>query len=345
MKTRILALVAFVFVTFAVATSVSQTMRTETSFKAEEKAQVVEIQRFQFDMPHLFFKYDYKVNLKGKEFKDVGMLAYTEAIKTERLLIEPYLISYGDLDNKNLEILPDVYAKYSWKKVSVSLELGAGYSKITAPRYFLLSGVYHDMFTLRFGFVSEHGPKSIKEMASSKYAWGAFHPTNLFVALGNEEKTTWMLAGTKGFKDFGCFAFANDNRENNNYWFRAQFGIINANQAFFSQSNYYNGTDYLVIPPFFYTHFSPISTKGLYSFKVDMKKTNDVEKQELIAGRQFGQFGQIAIGYQNQRNLGSGVTLEYFNSVSWKGISASIELKYEHLYKRTTGFLVFGWTR
>ncbi len=346
MTTTIKSIVIGFIVLLAVPLQAQFKVLTETSSRFDAVDNAITIQRAELTLSkHVFFKYDYYNNLHGETIDDVGMISFTNAISTKKFYFEPSILTLGDPGKKGMETFVDLYGKLTTKSYSFSVELGGGYSPITAPRYYVLHRLTSEYVSAEMGLVSKHGPESFKDLADSKYAWVAFTPKHMYFAVGNEITRTWFFAGTTEFKDFGNFTFANFDRASNDYAFRAQFGYLNVNQNYFNKDNYIVGTSYLTIPPFFYKHFSPISTKGLYSFKVDMKKTGDIEKQEIIAGRQFGQYGQIALGYQNQKNLGSGLTAEYYNSVSWKGFSASVELKYEHLYKRMTGFLVFAWTR
>lgn len=316
----------------------------ETTSRFDQNDNTILTQRIELTMSkHVFMKYDFNNNLHGKTIADVGMISFTNAVSTESFLFEPSIITLGDLGKREMETFIDLYSKFIHKSFSFSVDFGIGYSSLTSPRYFVLHRFSSEYLTVEGGFVSKHGPKTFSDMADSKYAWAAVHFKQLFLALGNEVKTSWFFAGTKEMKHFGNFSFASFNRTNDDFWFRSQSGFIDVNQKFFCQDNYIVGVSYLTIPPFFYKHFSPISTKGLWSFKVDMKRSGNVEKKEVVIGRQFGQYGQLALGFQNALSQGNGAIIEYFNSVSVKQFNASVELKYETLAKRVGAFVVMSY--
>lgn len=344
MKNTILSIVTGLIVLFSSTLQSQVKLLTETTSRFDKNDNTVITQRAELTLSkHLFFKYDYNNNLKGKSVADVGMICFTEAVSTKNFLFEPSIITLGDPGNREMETFVDLYSKFTHKHFSFSVDFGIGYSPITAPRYFVLHRFSSKYVTAEGGFVSKHGPKTAAEMADSKYGWIAFHPKHFYLAVGNEIKTSWFFAGTKEMKNFGTFSFTSVNRENDDFWFRSQTGFIDVNQKFFSLDNYIVGTSYLTIPPFFYKHFSPISTKGLWSFKVDMKRSGSVERKEVIVGHQFGSYGQVAIGFQNQLSDGNGAVLEYFNSITSGGFSSSVELKYETLLKRVSAFIVASY--
>ncbi len=344
MKNTILSIVIGFIVVFSSTLQSQVKLLTESTARFDKVDNTILTQRIELTMSkHVFMKYDFNNNLHGKTVADVGMVSFTNAISTKSFLFEPSIITLGDLGNREMETFVDLYSKFTHKNFSFSVDFGIGYSPITAPRYFVLHRFSSKYVTVEGGFVSKNGPKTVAEMADSKYGWIAFHPKHFYLAVGNEIKTSWFFAGTKEMKDFGNFSFASFNRTNDDFWFRSQTGLLDVNQKFFCQDNYIVGTSYLTIPPFFYKHFSPISTKGLWSFKVDMKRSGSVERKEVIIGHQFGSYGQVAIGFQNQLSDGNGAVLEYFNSITSGAFSSSVELKYETLLKRVSAFVVASY--
>lgn len=328
----------------------SQTIvKTETTLTSDTGFNAVEVQRLKVKKDNFSLTYDLKLSKSGKPVDDVFGITISKLIETKKFSLDVTGLKYGDQFNSS-EYFVDVFTETKVGAFTVWLEAGLGVGPRQTPRGYFIHRVSHDLFTFEAGMVSKNSPTNLKEIAQDKYYWAAFHPEDFFIALGREIDRNWLLFGTKGQKHFGNFTFANYNNQTQEFWFRTQFGIKNANQAYFSQENYLVGTSYLVVPGFFYLHFSPISTKGEYSVKFDVKQYGKSEKIELIAGKQFGSIGHFALGTIGEglvnvpSDLSFGAVMEYFNSISLKNFSGSIELRYETQSKRGSGFLTAGYS-
>jgi hypothetical protein len=178
------------------------------------------------------------------------------------------------------------------------------------------------------------------------YTWLAYHPEHLFVSLGlqyNQRRQYWGMFGTKNFEKFGNFTFLNYQPESGNFWFRSQAGFGEIDQSFFSQDLYIFASSYLIVPAFFFQHFSPISSKGSYSLKLDGRRTNGVHNYELIMGKKVGNdFVRMAVGVNSEYrdNLRLAPSIELYKD--WKGGNGRIivELRYDLLYKNLNAYLV-----
>ncbi len=223
------------------------------------------------------------------------------------------------------------------------VEVGRGINSQTGPRDYIITRLSHDLVTTEVGLLSSHNYSNFDEFATYKYYWLAVHPKYIFAAVGNEVDRTWAIVGSKDLSDFGNLSFANHDRKTQDFWFRTQFGFGQVNQGFFCLDNYLTAASYLIVPPFFYKHFSPVSTKGDYGLKFDGKKVGSVEKYELAISKKFGKLGQLAVGYQRQVPSTNGVTIEYYKDASLGQFNTSVELRYESIYKRLSGFITASY--
>jgi hypothetical protein len=328
----------------------SQTVvKTETTLTSDTGFHAVEIQRFKVKKDNFSLTYDLKLSKSGQPVSDIFGITVAKLIETKKFSLDVTGLKVGD-PPKGSEYFLDVFTESIFGDFVVWLEAGLGFGPKQTPRGYFIHRVAHKFFTFEAGVVSANAPRTYQEFTKDKYAWLAFHPKDFFVAIGRELKRNWFFFGTKGLKDFGNFTFANHNPQTDEFWFRTQFGIKNANQGYFSQENYLVGTSYLVVPPFFYLHFSPISTKGEYSVKLDAKQYGATEKIELIVGKQFGSIGHFALGTLGEglvnipSDLSFGAVMEYFNSISVNKFTGSIELRYETRNKRGSGFVTMGYS-
>jgi len=318
-------------------------VQSETQVQFNDDYSGVNIERIQLSSNVVNFKYDNKVNINDKKVNDVASLFSNGLVKTKDFTFDVGYIGVLDYQQSDEHFL-DIYAKKQFKNISVSLELGRGVGEKQKPRDYFISRIAHKYFTIEVGAFSKNGYNNLSGFLENKYYWGALHNDHYFVALGNEVTRTHAIASTKGFKDFGNFTFGNYDRANGDFWIRSQTGIMNVNQEFFSQENCLTSANYLILTAFHYIWFSPMSTKGSYTFRVDAKKTGGIEKKDFMFGKQLGQIGQFAVGLQNQIGNGNGVVAEYYNSVSFGKFSTLISLRYESLGNIGTAFIRGGYT-
>lgn len=303
----------------------------------------IPLNRLEIQNSSFGIKYDYKVDLTNcAPANDVFGVFFPKIINREKFKLSGALIKLGDW-KQNDQIIFDITAEKKFKHFLVSWEIGRAISAKTQPWDYVMSRIGHRLFTIEGGLLS---PDYLFAPSSKKlYGWIAYHPKHFFLAAGNEISRNWFIFGTKKYANFGNLSFMNYDRDNGNFWFRSQFGFQNVNQAFFSQENYIIAASYLIVPPFFYKHFSPLSTKGKYSLKFDGKRIGKLESYEVSVGRQFGKYGQIAIGANNENFKPEkfGLILEYYKEFTLKNFKASAELRYEQLSSKFYGFITLAY--
>jgi hypothetical protein len=318
-------------------------INSETTIVYDKSQGGIPLNRLEFQHPLFSVKYDYKVDLiANKPVNDVFGIFFPKIIDKKTFNLSGCLIKLGDL-NKSDQIIFDLSATQKIGTLSLSLEIGRAIGATIQPWDFVVSRISHRLFTVEGGLLS---PDQLFAPSFKKlYGWIAYHPEHIFIATGNEISRNWFLFGTKKYDNFGNFSFLNYDRDNGNFWFRSQFGWQDVNQKFFSQENYLVAASYLIVPPFFYKHFSPMSTKGKYALKLDGKRVGKLEAYEISIGRQFGKYGQIAIGVNNEnfKSERVGLVLEYYKEFTLKNFKASTELRYEQLNSRFYGFITLAY--
>ncbi len=288
-------------------------------------------------------KYDYKIDpLSNTPVDDVFGISFPKIIEHKNLVLGGTLIKLGDW-NKNDRIVVDLKLKKNGKTLSFYWELGRVIGAKSEPWDFIISRISHRLFTAEGGMLSSDFLFSPSQ--KKLYGWIAYHPKHSFLAVGNEISRSWLFFGTKNYQRFGNFTFANYDRNNGNFWFRSQFGFRDINQKSYSQENYLVATSYLVVPPFFYLHFSPMSTKGLYALKLDGKRVGKLETYEISVGRQLGRYGQVCVGMNNENFLPNriGWIAEYYKEFCLKNFQAIAELRYEQLTGRFYGYITLAY--
>jgi len=316
---------------------------TETTLCYDKTQGGIPLNRIEISNPLFNIKYDYKVDLiSGKPLNDVFGIFFPKMVNKKTFSLDGAIIKLGDW-NKNDQTILDLSATKKIGSVSITLEIGRAVGVETRPWDFVVSRASHRLFTVEGGILS---PDQLFAPSQKKlYGWVAYHPEHIFVATGNEISRNWFLFGTKKHANFGNFSFLSYDRDNGNFWFRSQFGFQNVNQNFFAQDNYIVAASYLIVPPFFYKHFSPMSTKGKYALKFDGKRVGKLETYEVSVGRQFGKYGQIAIGANNENFKPErvGLLLEYYKEFTLKNFKASAELRYEQLSSKFYGFITLAY--
>lgn len=165
---------------------------------------------------------------KKDKINDVLGIFVPKVIKSDDFTLDVGVIKLGDWD-KGDETFLDLTTVKKWKNISVTVEIGRGVCQINFPRDYVIARLAHSDFTIEGGLVSKKGYSNIDEFAKDKYYWAAYHPKNIFAAVGSEISRTWLLAGTRDLKNFGNLTVANYDRENKNFWFRSQCGFGQVN--------------------------------------------------------------------------------------------------------------------
>ncbi len=349
MKT-VIAVIALVF--FASSVTFSQSVpapkllvKSESSLKFDPKMNGFESNRLIVKTGLFSLKYDYMVDRNGKTSKDVGSITVPVKLSSKLTLLNT-LIKVGD-PIKTSEYFVDEYLMYAPDSTTLLiLDLGQGMMKGNGPRSYMILRAETKSFTAQYAFLTKRNYSSAEDIFFLNYFEAAYHPEKFFIGIGNGENLTWLFLGTRNIQEWGSLVFGNYNDLNGNYWIRGQVaGFGNVNQSYFNIANYRFGLDIFTMPPFHYVHLGPTSTRGNWAMKVDTRKTGSIKLSELLITKQFGAFGQVGLGGQLEKNPSgskTGMVIEYYNSIAYKNLTASVELKYVSLTKAFTSYITLG---
>lgn len=240
----------------------------------------------------------------------------------------------------------DLFNEFDFGSFKASVDLGRIIGQEIIPNDFMGVRVSYGHFTSETYIVAKHPIGSEFNEKDQVYSWAAYHPDKMFVSVGIADKQYWFLGGTKNLNKFGNFSFVNYNPENGNFWFRSQSGFGEIDNNFFNQNLYLFATNYLIVPPFHFRRFSPIATKGTYSFKVDGRRINDVHYYEMSMGRKVENLFRMAVGVKGEYrdDLRLGPILEFYKDIKFSDNGrAIVELRYDFLCKSLEAYLVFRY--
>lgn len=240
----------------------------------------------------------------------------------------------------------DFLGRYQFAKLKTSFELGRIFNPGSSINDVLGFKLSYSVFTAEAYIVSDHSLSEGIAENDKFYAWLAYHPNNFYISAGISDKQYWFLAGTKKLERFGNFSLFNYNPENGNFWILNQSGFGQINQNFFNQELYILSTHYLVVPAFHFIHFSPIATKGTYSFKLDGRRTNGVYTGELAMGKEIGKnFLRASVGIKSKydTDLNFAPTLELYKDLKLSSSSMIIELRYDFIFKVLNLYLIIKY--
>jgi hypothetical protein len=299
------------------------------------------IQRIEVDSKVINFKYDYK--LGGR---DVLGIIMPKIISDSTGGWGGMIVKTGD-GGKSDQFTVDTWGYKKFGQFSTFVEIGRITSQISQPIDYAGTRLACGNFTAEFYALTYHAFLDEKFTAhDATYGWIAYHPQHAFIALGKQDRQYWGLVGTRNLPHFGTFNFVNYQPETGNFWFRSQNGFGEINQKFFAQDNYIEGTSYLVVPVFFYKHFSPICAKGTYSLRIDGRRTNGVQNYEIMMGKKIGNdIVRLAVGANTEyiTTLRIAPSLELYKTWKTKDIQNTIELRYDVLYKALSLYLVLKY--
>ncbi|MFA5163492.1 MAG: hypothetical protein WC441_03100 [Patescibacteria group bacterium] len=322
-----------------------QNINLESTIVADSVSEQISTQRIEVKTDKFSFKYDYKAN-----GRDVIGLIFPAFWADSLSSLNAMIVKIGD-NGRDDQFVLDVWAKRRYKNFEATLEAGRMSSQANDPIDYAGARLSRPQLTIEaYGLVyhSLFGEKIGPKYAS--YAWIAYHPKNFYIALGKQDRDYWAFFGTKNQKHFGNFTFTNYQPKTKNFWWRSQFGWGEINQGFFNQDLYLEGTSYLVVPVFYYKHFSPICAKGEYSLKLEGRRTGSNQTYELMMGKRIGNdIFRLAVGINSSLLEGQANSLRLAPSFeaykAWKGKNgqAIVELRYDLLSRIASAYLVFRY--
>lgn len=326
---------------FVYSQTFGQSINLESSVKADTAKAQLSVQRIEISGQDVSFKYDYKA-----DGRDVLGLIIPKIVSDSTASWGGLVLKTGDGDSKD-QFVFDTWGRKKFGKLSVSIELGRIVSQTNRPWDCIGSRLSYGNFTVEFYELTYHpmlGEKVTKQDAN--YSWIAYHPTHAFIALGKQDRQYWGFVGTKNLERFGNFTFVNYQPETGNFWFRSQTGFGDINQKFFCQDLYVDGVSYMVVPAFYFKHFSPICTKGDYSLKFEGRRVGDIQNYEMMMGKKVGnEIVRLAAGLNSeyQSNLHIAPVFELYKSFKLGDSQQIIELRYDVLYRTFSGYLVIRY--
>ena len=315
---------------------------SESTVKSDSNVYNVPVQKLEISNNDFKIRYDFKAG-----GPDIAGVFIPKIISDSSNNLGCALIKTGD-GNKKDQLVTDLWANRTWgKKLYTGIEVGRIVGPTNKPWDFIVSKVSYGPFTAEGGILAYHPLTDGINSKDAIYAWAAYHPEHAYVALGKQINTYWAFVGTKNLKKFGNLTFGNYDTKTNNFWFKSQTGLGEINQGFFSQDMYIEATSYLVVPPFFYKHFSPLTTKGTYSIKMEGRRTNGVHGYEVMGGQIIGNnILQLGVGinseYKNDK-LKLGPAIELYKSWKIDNLKGSIELRHDFLYQATSAYITIKY--
>lgn len=318
----------------------AQNVNLETGAILDSSGFQVNTQRVGVSNDFFNFRYDWK-----EKSADVVSLILPKVFSDSIYSFGAGLIKIGDNQHESDYVI-DFFGKAKFKKWSMSLETGRILNQKSIPNDFLGGRFSSKNFTVEAYFLANHSFAEMINQNDKYYGWIAYHPKKFFVSSGFSDKQYWFFSGTKDRANFGNFLLANYNPKNGDFWFRNQSGFGKIDKNFFNQDLYIFASSYLVVPAFHFTHFSPIATKGSYSFKVDGRRINGVHYYELAMGKEIGNnILRMAVGinseYQNDLRLAP--TIEFYKDIKSENFKAIAELRYDFLFKSLSAYLTFKY--
>ncbi|MDD3285325.1 MAG: hypothetical protein PHG95_01685 [Patescibacteria group bacterium] len=288
------------------------------------------------------FRYDYKATAS-----DVLGVTFPKIWSDSITKISGMVVKIGDEINNQFAF--DGWVTSKINRFSVMGEVGRMIGKNQIPWDYVGMRVANKWFTAEAYGLGYHPVHSSWDNGGVVYAWAAYHPEHLFVSagvqVGRDYEQYWGFVGTKNIGRFGNFSFVNYDVKTGNFWFRTQSGFGEINDKFFCQDLYIEATSYMVVPIFFYKHFSPISTKGTYALKIDGRRVGNVDNYELIISKNINH-GWLAVATGINSELIDGEwrfapSLEAYKCWNTKDRgSLIVEFRYDVLYKTASAYLV-----
>lgn len=324
----------------------AQSVNLESTFSADTAKTQLSCQRVEVVAKNFTLKYDYKLN-----GRDVLGIIVPKIYGDSTFNWSAMAVKVGDGGLKDQYVIGTWITK-KFGKLKTILEFDRISSQTGKPWDCIGARVSYGNFTAE-AYVGLH-PAFVEKLTKQDiyYRWIAFHPKNAFVAVGKLDKDLWGFAGTRNLKNFGNFTFFNY-QKNGNYWFKSQTAFGEINQNFYCLDNYLVATSYLVVPIFFYKHFSPICAKGEFSIKAEARRIGSVSNFELMFGKSVANdFIRIAVGTNSEvkknlvpdanakTNVCIAPSFEAYRTWKFNGFKQTLELRYDVLCKTFSAYII-----
>ncbi len=318
--------------------AVAQSANLESTIKIDTSASQVLIQRIEIVTKQVTIKYDYKA-----KDRDVIGLIFPTIYSDSTTTISGMAVKMGDGDRSD-QYVADLWVTKQFGQFKTMLEVGRIVSLEAIPWDYAGTRLSYGNFTVEAYAMGYHPVTEKLGKNDSYFGWAAFHPQHAFVAVGQQDNGYWFFAGTRNLKDFGSLSFLNYNKANGNFWFRSQNAFGDVNQKFYALDNYIDATSYMVVPIFFYKHFSPIASKGNLAIKVDGRRTNGIQNWELIGSKKIGNdWVRLAAGINSEfkeDKMRYAPSFELYKAFTKPYGKFIAELRYDFLYNTFSAYLI-----
>ncbi len=318
--------------------AVAQSANLESTIKIDTSASQVLIQRIEIITKEVIIKYDYKA-----KDRDVIGLIFPTIWSDSTTTISGMAVKMGDGDRSD-QYVADLWVTKQFGQFKTMLEVGRLVSLESIPWDYAGTRLSYGNFTVEAYAMGYHPVTEKLGKNDSYFGWVAFHPQHAFVGVGQQDNGYWAFAGTRNLKDFGSLSFLNYNKANGNFWFRSQSAFGEVNQNFYSLDTYIDATSYMVVPIFFYKHFSPIASKGNLAIKVDGRRTNGIQNWELIGSKKIGNdWVRLAAGINSEfkeDKMRYAPSFELYKAFTKPYGKFIAELRYDLLYNTFSAYLI-----
>ncbi|MFH1589667.1 MAG: hypothetical protein ABIB43_03825 [archaeon] len=159
-------------------------------------------------------------------------------------------------------------------------------------------------------------------------AWAGVHDNNKYLSAGYGFDKIWSVAGITGHEDFGNVTFGFYDVKTNDWKVKSQTGIKNASKGFFSTENLDFSSGELVIPKTFKQHFSPLTTKGNYTVRLEANGNKENYSANIAVGTNLLPI-EIAVGMIYNSQEGNGALVELNKNLDVGSAVLKLEGKYD----------------
>lgn len=320
-------------------------LSTETQIIDNKVGLGLPLQRTTIESKPLTLKYD-KTSAMGNNADpaDVGAIFIDDIALGNNTTGGAYIMNCGNFDGKD-EIFPGIWVKKKFNDIIATLEAGKGVRSTGSPReyaifYFRSPTISGDAAYFAQG--STFGKNDIW-----KYGWLTYHDKYIYAGAGRNVKKNLGFLGLKGFDDFGTFTYAMRDEVTGNVNIRSQTAAGNVNKFFFNNGLFDIAANYLTLPAFFTKHFSPLSTKGNVSLKLEYKRVPSAgtEEKEILVGTNQLPI-QISLGINSEKKNNhsvSGFVTELYKEFSIAGIKGDVEIRYNSRAKDLQAYVKAGY--
>ncbi len=321
--------------------ALGQSLKTETGINYGKNGNGLPTQRFEFVGKTITFRYDLKTDIKNQQMvPDVFGIIIPNIIGDSTWSLNGAIIKSGDWGTSDQTTFDLSFAK-KFKKSKINLEIGRILSLESLPNDYIVFSYYSKRWSGELATLSKNTIADLS-IRHNPYAWLGYNWQHGYLSSGISDKTYWVFGGTREYQEFGNFTFGSYNPGTGDFWWRSQFGLGQVNQKFFCREMYDIASSYLVVPAFFFKHFSPFLDKGTYNLKLDAMKSGTKTDYEACLGYHRLKWPGIGAGLKFSENKGVkkiAPTIEAYEPLTIGKFKANLEAKYDFVTDNFIGYV------